>query len=427
MQIRIGLSTSNLKELLHESVTLLSPSLVLIDENNQEFRIAPNSEIRAHAHNGKVLLKGGDLNIQSPSFTLRSNNDAPISITSLNREGVGAPHYRGQIVLKPKQNKLQVLLVSDLESYLRGVLSSEIPASYHQEAIKAQAVTARTYALRPRIDHTPDGFNVCDSYLCCQYFAGIPKSIDSRYERAITGTKNQILTHESKPILALFSACAGGHTEDYQNCFSDPITGAFPPPPIAYLKGVPEGKLPHGYPSEAAMRQLYSIAKPDTCDAHSSKFRWKLNFNANQLEAHMHHVAETMLEDKLMSPFIYPPPSNKFGHIQKFEVTRRGVAGTAISLTVHTSTGPWIVKKELVIRSLFKNPDLNLARLMSARIFFDHKQNTLGLLSDLTVFGFGWGHGVGLQQHGAQGLALEGHNYRQIVAHYFPLTQITIV
>ena len=53
-----------------------------------------------------------------------------------------------------------------------GVLQSEIPATYHIEAIKAQAIVARTYALNSRIDHAPDHCNVCDSFLCCQYFSG---------------------------------------------------------------------------------------------------------------------------------------------------------------------------------------------------------------------------------------------------------------
>lgn len=401
--------------------------LTVITSEPKQTQIAANSLLKLSAQNGKLLLLSGNSRIETNSLTLKSLNDAPILIPNLKREGSSKPQYRGDLEISSKQNKLQVVLTSNLESYLRGVLSSEIPASYHPEAIKAQAVTARTYALRPRIDHAPDGFNVCDSYLCCQYFAGIPQRIDSRYERAIAETKGQIITYDDKPILALFSACAGGHTENYENCFSDPKTGAFPPPEIPYLKGVSEGNLPAGYPSEIAMRALFNISRPDTCDGASSRFRWKLNFTANQLESHMHHVAETLLDDKLMAPFIYPPPSTKFGHIQKFEVTKRGVAGTAISLTVHTSTGPWIIKKELVIRNLFKNPELNVTRLMSARVIFDHKEDSNGLLSNLTIFGFGWGHGVGLQQHGAQGLALKGQTYNQIVAHYFPNTRLSLV
>ncbi len=427
MQIRVGITTSNLKERLHESISISCRQATIIDEANKQWTISTGDEIKVKAHGGKLLLKANDLVIEAKSFRIRPNANEAIYIRSLSREGNTQPNYHGELELNAKQNKLQVLVVCDLETYIRGVLSSEIPASYHLEAIKAQAVAARSYALRPRIDHTGDGFNVCDSYLCCQYFAGYPKSIAERHELAINQTKNQVLTFADQPILALFSACAGGHTENYENCFSDPVTGVFPPSPISYLKGVAEGNLPSGYPSEQSLRALFAIAKPDTCDGASSKFRWRLHFTGNQLEAHTHHVAETMLEDSLMSPFIYPPPSNKFGHIEKFEITKRGVAGTAISLTVHTSTGPWIVKKELVIRSLFKNPELSISRLMSARIFFDYKRDNLGHISELTVSGFGWGHGVGLQQHGAQGLASQGKTYRQILEHYFTGTQITMV
>ncbi|MBX9877189.1 MAG: SpoIID/LytB domain-containing protein [Candidatus Obscuribacterales bacterium] len=424
MQIRVGITTNNLKDWLHDSVSVFCPQAIVIDQDSQK-QMSTSSEIQVQAKGNQLILKTENQTLQANSFLIKSNNNETIHIRSLSREGHLQPNYHGELELIAKKNKIQVLVHCDLETYLRGVLSSEIPASYNLEAVKAQAVAARTYGLKPRIDHTPDGFNVCDSYLCCQYFAGYPKSIAERHESAITQTKNQILTFNNEPILALFSACAGGHTENYENCFSDPITGAFPPQPLPYLKGVTEGKLPNGYPSENALRELYHETKPDTCDSFSNKFRWHLTFSADQLEAHMHHVAETMLDDKLTAPFIFPPPSKKFGHIEKFEITKRGVAGTAISMTVHTSTGPWIIKKELIIRSLFKNPELNVARLMSARIFFDHKRNNLNLLTDLIVYGFGWGHGVGLQQNGAQGLALQGKTYKQILAHYFPGSAIS--
>jgi len=256
--------------------------------------------------------------------------------------------------------------------------------------------------------------------LCCQYFAG-KQTISARHKEAIEATKGMILTYQDRPILALFSSCAGGHTESYQNCFSDPKTNQFPPDPLPYLTGVPEGKLPCPMSEgEKALKALWHQAKPDTADAWSPHFKWKVDMSADAIEAHMHHVVETMMNDKDKAPFIVPPSSAKFGHVEGFEVAKRGVSGTAIELHIKTRSGIWTIKKELVIRDVFRNDETRLKRLKSAKIFFAHYKDRLGLLSNLTIYGLGWGHGVGLQQTGSQGFAKRGLKANQILQHYFP-------
>jgi SpoIID/LytB domain protein len=438
MQIRVGITASDLVARVHKQVALHAQSKLVLSEWQASTSASPLKSweipgstrilVESTADGDGLVLTAGSLKVRSANvLKVKPDGNSPITVTSIGRDHGGAkiaPGYVGQIELSTKNKRIQIILECDLEDYIHGVLGSEIPASYALEAIKAQAVAARTYGLRPRINHEPEGFNVCDSWLCCQYFAGTTCSISPKHKQAIEETRRQILTWNSKPILALFSACAGGHTESYENCFSDPVTNQFPPAPLPYLKGVAEGVLPQTYPSEKALRQLYQIKNPDTCDGWSSMFRWHVSLSANQLEGHMHHVVEKMLGEADTKPFILPASSGKFGHIEKFAVPQRGVAGTAITLNVHTSTGIWTIKKELVIRSAFANPEIKLTRLKSARLFFDHEYDKLGLLSNLKVYGFGWGHGVGMQQHGAQGLALLHKNYKQILAHYFTGAQI---
>lgn len=328
--------------------------------------------------------------------------------------------YRGELHIKPYGNSIRLLLHTNLDDYVSGVLQSEVPSFYKLEAMKAQAVVARTYGLHPRLPHE-DGANVCDSYLHCQAFYGVTP-LNAMQQKAITSTAGEIVQYHGKPALAMFSACAGGHTENYEDAFSDPLTNAFPPPAIPYLAGVAEGgDLPSGYPDERAMRKLYAEAHPDCVDAWSaSHWKWRVVLTADQLEGHMHHIVEELRKDPQFAPFIKPAPSGKFGHIKSFEVTRRGAAGTAMDMRVQTSEGNWTISKELTIRSAFANSELKLKRLRSARMFFDHEYDKLGLLSKLTVSGFGSGHGVGMQQVGAQGWAQRGWDYLKICGHYFP-------
>jgi len=434
MQIRVALSTKDLTKLIHTSVSVSSVEGIgcfVASLDSAKAKTAADSTISVSAKGNVLQVSGVSLPPfkSGESLTLRSLGTAPLIVTSLKRQHGAAnpaPHYLGSLEIKPVNDSVRIILITDLESYVKGVLQSEIPASYEIEAIKAQAVAARTYALRPRLDHTNDFSNVCDSFLCCQYFAGV-QTISERHREAIADTTNEILTYEGKPILALFSSNAGSCTEDYQNCFSDPATGAFPPQALPYLQSESEKDFAENKQSltEASLRAIYFNREFVSADSWSPHFRWSVNMPASALEAHMHHEISEMRKDPTIAPFIVAPASQEFGHIKSFKVTKRGKSGSAIELAIETSTGVWTVKKELVIRSVFKNSELKLTRLKSAKLFFDFKHDSIGLLSYVTVNGLGWGHGVGMQQTGAQGWAKRGKNYKQILAHYFRNSEIT--
>ncbi|CAN5577887.1 SpoIID/LytB domain-containing protein [soil metagenome] len=434
MQIRVGLTTNDLTKLVHKTVVLTSGdglNCSASGDSSAVAKTAPTRPVTISAKANTLHISGVTLpSLKSgQSLLVHSLGSSQLVVESLKRaQGTGspAPRYIGTIEIKPAGDAIRIILLTDLENYVKGVLQSEIPASYHIEAIKAQAVAARTYALRPRLDHTKDFSNVCDSFLCCQYFAGV-QTISARHLEAISGTAGEILTYGGKPILALFSSNAGSCTEDYQNCFSDPITGDFPPPPLPYLKSESEREFAENQEAitESDLRAIWNDAAFVSADAWSPHFRWHVVMPASALEAHMHHEVEVIKADPTTAPFIVPPQSGEFGHIKSFKVTKRGKSGSAIELEVDTSTGSWTIKKELVIRSVFKNSELKLARLKSAKLFFDFKHDAIGLLSQVTIRGLGWGHGVGMQQTGAQGWAKRGKTYKQILSHYFQNSEIS--
>ncbi|MBA3994938.1 MAG: hypothetical protein C0469_15575 [Cyanobacteria bacterium DS2.3.42] len=441
MKLRVALTTTDLSSLEHKQALLSSPSGLVVKIEGAQAKtvnLAPGQKL-------KVTVKGESLEVQTTGsgahFTASRVTLAPakgghsIFVDSLKRaraKGQEGAEYRGyELNIALSGGHLRLVLVLDLEQYLKGVLESEIPASYHLEALKAQAVAARTYALNPRISHEKDNADVCDSYLCCQYFAGHKAVGSAKHTQAIESTSGEILKYGDKAILALFSSNAGGYTSNYEDCFSDPKTNLFPPAPIPYLRAVVEKQQAAAVAPklaakdmEAQLKEMWHNPQRSTFDSWSPHFKWSVHMPAQALEAHMHHELSLLAKDKDTAPFVIPPQGGQFGHIQKFEVTERGISGVAIQLAIHTSTGQWLVKKELVIRSAFKNSEIKLARLKSAKILFEHQHDRLGLLSSVTVRGLGWGHGVGLQQTGAQGMALLGKQYREILAHYFTNTQI---
>jgi stage II sporulation protein D len=432
--IRVGLTSSDQISLKHDKACISSNAPLEIYAaklDSGKSMYLPDGPVKARLYPGQRLNFAAGVNNSNfnengledlSSLLLRTTTgNGQLFVKCRKNETVGRC-FQGELIVLKSHDSMQLILQLTLEEYLRGVLQSEIPASYHIEAIKAQAIVARTYALNPRINHSLAHCNVCDSFLCCQYFAGFPSHHSESHDTAIRETVGQILAYKDKPILALFSACAGGHTESYENCFSNPETNEFPPEPIPYLRGVPEGQLPPSFksnPSEAALRQLWQEPTVQTCDAWSSSFKWSIEISAQSLEAQMHRIVEEMLNEKDTAPFVIPSPDNIFGEIQSFQIDKRGVAGTAIVLSVCTSKGKWQFKKELVIRNLFKNHELAIHRLNSARIFVDHRHNQHGLLTGVFIGGFGRGHGVGFQQIGAQGLASKKINHQSILQHYF--------
>lgn len=441
MKLRVALTTTDLSSLEHKQASLSSPSGLVVKLEGgagKTVNLAAGQQLKVAARGEGLdvsIAESGSRVTASRVVVKPAKGGNSIFVDSLKRaraKGQERAEYRGyEIDVSASGQFLRLVLVLDLEHYLKGVLESEIPASYHMEAMKAQAVAARTYALNPRISHEKDNANVCDSYLCCQYFAGHKVVGSAKHTQAIESTAGEILKYADKAILALFSSNAGGYTSNYEDCFSDPKTNMFPPPPIPYLKAVAEKQNATGFEGkisakeiEARLKETWHDQHPSTYDSWSPHFKWSVHMPAQSLEAHMHHELSLLAKGDETAPFVIPPASGQFGHIQKFEVTERGISGVAIQLAIHTSTGEWLVKKELVIRSAFKNSEMKLARLKSAKIFFEHTHDHLGLLSAVTVRGLGWGHGVGLQQTGAQGMALLGKHYRDILAHYFTNSQI---
>ncbi|MBX9667066.1 MAG: SpoIID/LytB domain-containing protein [Candidatus Obscuribacterales bacterium] len=455
MLVAVGITTSDLASLNHREVTVSSLAalevihcaenatlpLILqsaaLKHENPLARLAPGGKLRFKSlgtrkpdrfelfHNGeKQEIDTGWMIIRSIQANQKISLD---SVKRVSASGSVHASYVGTVVLFVQNGLVRVALVVDLDKYVAGVLHSEIPASYNIEAVKAQAVAARTYGLNPRIDHSKDRVNVCDSFLCCQYFGGLTAQSSPTHLRAIHETARQVLTYQDRPILALFSSCAGGHTENYDNCFSDSATGQFPPPPRPYLIGVPESsqKMSFNLSIEKELRRFYS-APPFTNDAWSNHFKWHVELTAADIESHIHATAMAMLQDE-RAPFVVPPPSGEFGHIEGFSAVKRGVSGCIVTLEVKTSAGNWHFSKELVIRDLFKTPEKKLARLKSARIFFDHHRGNHDRISSVTISGLGWGHGVGMQQTGAQGWAKAGSNYRTILLHYFSGSRIDSV
>jgi len=308
--------------------------------------------------------------------------------------------YRGEIEIIPdKRYGLISVNIINLEEYLYSVLPSEMYPSAPQEALKAQAVVARTVALFKQKYHKLHenfGYDLCDEQHC-QVYRGVKKETE-KARQAVDETRGEILTDRDKMINALYSANCGGHTQSTKE-----LKGWSDEP---YLTGVFDGET-----STPSLHSPYELEKwiksrPQVyCNYQAenfqpTKFRWLRIIPAKEIEEHLNHQ--------------YP-----LGKIKRIVPLARSKSGHLREVRIVGEKGEVILDKEYEIRKF-----LGLGFLRSALFILETKFNTQGSPEEFIFWGGGWGHGVGMCQFGACGMTEKGYGYKEILKHYYRGTEI---
>lgn len=414
--IRVGISNTNFQTYLFDVVEFNNAaSLQVIDsttgysapiENNSSiikvtsennlYRIYIDEKLVARNLTGPILISA------------RENNF--ISINNLKRKGKQAL-YRGYIELARSSkdtNKFAVVNVLSLKDYLKGVVPNEMPVRFGLEALKAQTIAARNYAVTPRVKAYKE-FDLCDSVACQVYFGA--NTEEELSNKAIEQTNGVIaLDKENAPILALYSSTAGGYTESYEYAFSDPKTKAFPSKDIHYLSAVPDDKDFEELDTDEKAERFYT-SSPKAFDDLSPYYRWSKTWNINELQ----EVLLKTLPAQSKTGFITPQinSTDEIGKLESIKVLKRGKSGKIIKLEIKTDKNTFIIEKELVIRRCFPKDGISLP---SANFVITY------INSELPVYKFsggGFGHGVGLSQWGAGKMGSLGYSFDKILQHYY--------
>ena len=277
-----------------------------------------------------------------------------------------------------------------LERYVLGL--NEVPPDWPMEALRAQAVAARTYALHtlglpPSGEAARYGFDICATILC-QVFSGadvVALDDGPRWVEAVQSTAGKAILYQGAPILARYHSVSGGVTFDNEDAFPGE-------PPYPYLK---------------------SVASPD--EEASPLFRWEVTFSVHDVQAMLVRAGwwSVQANGKLVSARTLPSASGspypdirfrgKKGSIRRFGDDFRTIArGLAPGMFPGRYPSP-------AATSSGRLPET----LPSERF----RVVTTG--DTVHFYGRGWGHGVGMSQWGAYGLALRGWTFEQILSHYY--------
>ncbi|MDR1433194.1 MAG: SpoIID/LytB domain-containing protein [Puniceicoccales bacterium] len=375
----------------------------------------------------KITLNGGNFSIfVEQSTQARTIAEAPkircasgfLGVKNLKRAGKQAL-YRGEFeIVKAGNGKFFLVNTVELEDYVRAVVPNEMEAKYSMEALKAQAIAARSYAMAPR-GGPMEKFDLYDSTLSQSYF-GVNTEAQSTTE-AVKKTAGLVAIGNGSIITAQYTTASCGHTENCENVFSS-SANSFPGAANPCLRGRPDYPIVGNLRSEAAAKKFYK-SRPKSYEAESKFFRWQVEWSAEELE----EILQKTLQEQMGTGFVknVSPKPGKFGKLRHINVKKRGVSGMVIEMEIVTDSQKFTVKKELVIRRVLKK---NGAALLSANIAFDHMADKSGNLQKIVAYGGGFGHDVGMSQHGAEFMATRLHKtFDQILKSYYSGISIAAV
>ena len=327
---------------------------------------------------GRLSARGPSGVVRPRAASLRVIPDAPGGLTINGRQ------YRGEALILPRSGGLvSALNVVDLEAYLLGVVPREIgrlPAS-QIEAMKAQAVAARTYAIGNLGGRETLGFDFYATVMD-QVYGGVADE-DSIVSRAVRETAGEIVTYNGAPILAYYSSTCGGRTAAIEDSWTNRQ-------PLPYLRSVSD-RIP-------GTDEYY-------CST-SSRFDWTTRWTRAQL---LDVLGETLRAHTRGAV-------QAVGRVDDVRIVDRNASGRA---TVElTADGREYTLRGDSIRWVLR-PQPGPAILNSSLLHDIAVERGADGVSSMEIRGGGWGHAIGMCQVGAMGRARAGHSYSEILRAYY--------
>jgi stage II sporulation protein D len=324
-----------------ESLRMDGVGVLLTDSNGEPLRLEMPLEVKRAK--GGITVNGRSI----PGLVA----SAPVRVT-LNGKG-----YRGLVEVSAADKGLLVVNELPLEEYLIGLINCEISSAWPMEAVKAQAVIARSYAVYQKLARRGAPYQL-ESSVLDQVYDGSDAE-DSRAARGVQETAGEVLVYDNKVIQAFYHSNCAGHTESSKNVWGMEVP---------YLHGVP-------------CRYC----------AESNPLKWEQTIALNKLEALLRAAGfpvQGIRELKVQG-------RNESGRVQEIAVS--GAGGKTLIV-------PGVAFRKAIGYGVVKSTNFEL------RLNGDAVQ----------IAGSGSGHGVGLCQWGAKQRALDGFQYREILSYYYP-------
>jgi len=342
----------------------------------------------------------------SGSFTGAELKLAPQQGGLLRFRNVG---YRGIMHLRvSSQGGVLLLNVVELEDYLRGVVPAEVPALWPPEAVKAQAVAARTYAVQRASARKNSPYDVTND-VSDQVYPGVAREHPAS-DAAIAATAGMVITHNGEPIIAYFHACSGGHTRDgpqpYLVGVESPENSPYDAWKLEYTLGELGGILDKGGFAVGSLRDVQTVPAPEVRDG----FRVVFAGSRARVELTPSQTRSLLGVDTLRSP--------------RFRVELVGGEAEGLSELQHWMRTKLVSAEEeteVKVRGCVVTNGRKARRLTGTHYVLVRVQQ----VEKVRFAGGGYGHGLGMSQYGAKYMAEHGADWREIIHHYYSDVEIS--
>lgn len=442
--IRVLLKTSDYKDVFHEKVKF---------SVNTDFTLKSKDKETSYKAGDTVTIEPGDKLLSDGRVKVIPKSDnGRIQILSITRD-CGNPKYRGSLEVSEGDKGLLLVNELSLEEYLYAVIPSEMPTYYGIEALKVQAVCARSYAYRQLLANGLNSYGAhVDDSAAYQVYNNISENEESIM--AVKDTFGKVIKYHGEVIPAYYFSTSCGHTTDAGSVW----TNAKNEPYLAgkLMEKKEDGKQVEAQEKKTAMYE--DLSKEDnfrtfirdtdfqTYENDFSWYRWKTFMSAENIKK--------VIDSNLLSRYQANPefiltmtskakndfvsvPVDTVGNIVDISALKRGNGGIVTELLIKGTKNTIKVINEYNIRVLLapvydsiERKDLskvdNLSILPSAFFIIDRKEKS-GNLTGFELTGGGYGHGVGMSQNAVKGMADEDMKYEAIIKYFYKETELGYV
>lgn len=422
--IRVAIQQSDYRGLYHKEVVLQSSEELMLSylvngERKEEPLPAGKKLVLTQDTD---YLKEGMLKVVNPT------NSGRTDLLSVHRNQ-GIPSYRGNFEIHKTEEGLLLINELLLEEYLYAVVPSEMPSTYPPESLKAQAVCARTYSYG-YLEHAglpALGAHVDDS-VNYQVYNNIMEKKSST--DAVRQTEGELLLQDGKPITAYYYSTSCGYGTD-DRIWKEEGEGAAP-----YLRSVhiaqdennesqeiseqtdttQTDELQKKSEQEEVLREYLTTVHEEDYEKEEPWYRWSYTVQDLDID---------LLKKKLQERGI---SFTDFKKVKDMEIIRRAAGGSARTLVISTDQGELQVEGEYEIRYVLNQGGEVIRQddsayipstiLPSAYFVMDLQKRKKGI-TGFTLYGGGFGHGVGMSQNAAKAMAQSGKTYEEILAMFY--------
>ncbi len=400
-KIRVLLKTTDFAEIVHSNVGLKAHGNYEISYGEQKMVLSDGEALQ--------LDSSSELFLEERVILTPQSADDRLEIFSIERN-YGTPVYAGRIEVLKDSGGLIVINELDLETYLYSVVPSEMPASYEMEALKAQAVCARSYAHRQILlnGYASYGAHVDDS-VSYQVYNNL--ETDEKVIQAVNETAGQVLKFGEEVAVTYYFSTSCGYTTNetiWKNGLEE----------NTYISGklLNDSMEKLDLQNEDNFRQFILNEEYDTYDSGESWYRWDMTVPVE-------HISATIcgMED--------------IGTVKNIEVTERNDGGVVHKVLVTGEDGELEITYEHAIRVALNGKGQTITRtygkdatggnMLPSGFFVIDRVEEDGELAAFRFRGGGFGHGAGMSQNGANHMAEAGKTYEEILGLFYEGTTLS--